>query len=200
MTVTAAQTAPDWVVAEMPAGYQNRVAEIQRLVADLQHMGQFARLLCQVGPQLAEAIRNVFVALRFEAEWITTPGPSGVSVRLEGGRHLLLHASESPEPISRKSQELAHVFHLLHEVAGDSDKVVLVTNVEPERRPADRPAPVTPDAIAFLARLGVVHVPAPTLFALWKLSLDEPDRARGQVEHLYAHDAGTFALPDSLFT
>ena len=36
---------------------------------------------------------------------------------------------------------------------------------------------------------------APTLFALWKLSLDEPDRAREQVVRLHAHEGGAFELP-----
>ena len=59
---------PEWVVAEMPAGYQNRVAEIQRLMSDLQEMGQFGSLLYQVGPELGESVRWVFAAMKFKAD------------------------------------------------------------------------------------------------------------------------------------
>ena len=44
----------------MPPGFQNRVAEIQRLMSDLHEMGQFGSLLYQVGPELGEAVRRVF--------------------------------------------------------------------------------------------------------------------------------------------
>jgi hypothetical protein len=40
-------------------------------------------------------------------------------------------------------------------------------------------------------------VTGPTLFNLWKLSLQGLDRAHKQVERLHAHDAGTFELPAS---
>ena len=71
---------------------------------------------------------------------------------------------------------------MLQDVAGDSDRVALVTNVDAERRPADRSVQLAPDALAFLTRMGASHLTGPTLFDLWKLSLQDVDRARAQVE------------------
>ena len=68
MTELVAHPGPEWVVAEMPAGYQTRLSEIQRLMADLQEMGRFARLLWDVGPPLGEAARDAFTALKFDAQ------------------------------------------------------------------------------------------------------------------------------------
>jgi hypothetical protein len=184
---------PDWVVAEMPPGYRNRVAEIQRLTADLQDMSRFGRLLCEVGAPLCEALRDLFTSLKFEAELI----PGGVAVKLDGRSRLLFHVSGDEQVVQKKSPEIAQVFQILHELADEHDRVVFVTNSEPARRPAERGAALAPDALAFLSRMGAGHVTAPTLFTLWKLSLQEPDRAREQVQRLHDHDGGTFQLPPS---
>ena len=187
----------DWVVAEMPPGYQTRVAEIRRLTADLQEMSRFGRLLCEVGARLGEAVRDVFASLKFEAELIPGPVCTGVAVKLDGRSRLLLHVSWNEQIVEKKSPEIAHVFQMLHELAGEHDRVVLVTNSEPATRPAGRAEALAADALAFLSRMGASHVAAPTLFALWKLSLQEPDRAREQVQRLHAHTGGTFQLPSS---
>jgi hypothetical protein len=71
---------------------------------------------------------------------------------------------------------LAHLFQLLQELADSDDRVVFVTNSDPETRLADRAASMTPDALTFLSRMGVAHVTAPTQFELWKQSLQETDR------------------------
>jgi hypothetical protein len=197
MTDLVAHPGPEWVVAEMPAGYQTRLGEIQRLMADLQDMGRFARLLWEVGPALGEAARDAFTALKFDAQ-IQDTSLSGVIVRLDGKRRLLLIPSAITDAIQKKSLELTQVFQTLQEVAEDSDRVVLVTNVSPERRPADRPAALTADALAFLVRMGANHVTGAALFTLWKLSLHEMERARAQVERLHAHEGGTFELPASV--
>lgn len=198
MSAFASQPGPEWVVSQMPPGYQNRVAEIQRLVADLQDMGRFGRLLWQTGPQLNEAVRDVFVALKLETELVQSSSVLGVAVRLDGQRRLLFHASAATETIEKKSAELARIFQMLHEVAEGSDRVVLVTNVDPETPPADRADAMTPDALNFLIRIGASHLPATTLFTLWKLGLQNPERARAQVERLYTPAAiGTFEIPAS---
>ncbi len=85
MTDVLTHPGPEWVVAEMPAGYQNRLTEIQRLVADLQQMGRFARLLWQVGPELGESLRDAFTALRYEAEAVPVGPTTLVTVRVDGG-------------------------------------------------------------------------------------------------------------------
>ena len=106
-----------------------------------------------------------------------------------------MHVSESDAVVQKKGAEVARVFQLLHEVADERDHVVLLTNMEPMTPPAGRGLPVSADASAFLARLGVSHMTAPTLFALWKLSLQEPERAREQVTRLHGHEGGSFDLP-----
>jgi hypothetical protein len=193
--LTSARSGPDWVRAEMPPGYQNRLEEIERLSADLETMGRFGRLLWLTGPPLSEVVLDVFAALKFNAALLPGPFSSAVAVKLDGRRRLLLQVSASEETIQKKSPELAHVFQLLHELAEDGDRVVLVTNSDPAIRPADRAPSITPDALTFLGRMGAVHVAAPTLFALWKLSLQEPDRARAQAERLHAQDGSTFQIP-----
>ena len=185
---------PDWVVAEMPPGYQNRLREIQMLMADLEVMGRFGRLLTATGGPLVESVRAVFASLSFETSALEGGGAT-IAVVLPGRGWLLVHVSEEDAVVQKKSPEIAHVFKLLHEVADDRDHVVLLTNTEPMTPPAGRGQAVTAEASAFLARLGVSHVTAPTLFALWKLSLQEAERAREQVPRLHGHEGGTFDLP-----
>jgi hypothetical protein len=198
MSELTAHPGPDWVVAEMPPGYQTRLIEIQRLMADLQEMGQFARLLYEVGPPLGEAVRDTFAALKFETELVPGTSPPGITVRLEDKRRLLLVASTATVAIQKKSPEVAQVFQVLQDVAEGSDRVVLVTNVDPLTRPADRPAPITPDALAFLVRMGASQIAGTTVFNLWKLSHQDLDRARAQVDRLHEQGPGTFELPGSV--
>jgi hypothetical protein len=198
MTDLVKHPGPDWVVGEMPAGYQNRLIEIQRLVTDLEQMGRFARLLWQVGPELGEAARDAFAAMKFEADLVPVGPAALVTVRLDGRSRLLVLPSASTAPIQKKSAEISHVFQLMQEVAEEADRIVLVTNVDPQSKPADRPAALAPDALALLTKMGASHVTGPTLFSLWKLSLEGLDRARAQVSRLHAEDAGAFELPASL--
>ena len=197
MSELVAHPGPDWVVAEMPAGYQNRLAEIQRLIADLHEMGRFARLVYEVGPALAEAMRDIFAALKLETELLQGPSATGVLAALDRKRRLLLIASDATAPIDKRSPDVAAVFHTLQDVTEESDRVALVTNVDAERRPAERSVQLAPDALAFLTRMGASHVTGPTLFNLWKLSLENVDRARAQVERLHAEAPGTFELSAS---
>lgn len=187
--------APDWVVAEMPPGYQNRVAEIRRLSEELHEMSRFARLLWAIGPELRESVRDVFTALKFDATLMDAPSDQALAVRLDAKRHLLLHVSATEGTIDKKSPEIAQVFRMLHEVAGEHDRVVLVVNGDRMQQPSDRPDYLAPDALRMIQRLGANCVTAPTLFKLWTLSGPEPDRARKFVERLYDQDGGTFNLP-----
>jgi hypothetical protein len=188
--------APDWVTAEMPPGYHNRLAEIQRLSEDLRALEPFGRLLWGAGPQLAEAVRDAFLALRFEAALIPGPASSGVTVRLDA-RRLLLHVAPSAGIIRKKSPQLAHVFQMLHESAEEADRVVLVANSDPATHPADRTEGIEPDAVTLLRRMGANFAASPTIFRLWKLSLHDQERARDYVERLHAQDGGIFLPPPS---
>lgn len=200
MTTTGPLTidlGPDWMSAEMPAGYGTRLAEIQRLTAELHTMTRFGRLLYAVGPQLAAAVRDMFGALGFETDASGASPGAGLAVSVDSWSRLLIHVASDDQPIQRKSPEIAHVFRLLHEDAEGHDHVVFVSNSEPGVRPADRQNAITPEAQEFLARLGASHVTASTLFAIWKLSLEERERAREQVQRLHKHAGGSFELPQS---
>jgi hypothetical protein len=192
------QNGPDWVVGEMPPGYQTRVLEIRRLIADLEEMSRYARLLWQVGPELASVVRDAFAALKFEAAPVNGPPVEHVAVRLDRHERLLLIPSATPTVLDKKSPELAHVFKLLQEVAGEDDRVVLVTNVDSDKRPADRPAALAPDALSLLVRLGAVHLPGAALFNLWRLSLHDLESARTQATRLHGDEPGTFEVPTSV--
>ena len=183
---------PSWVVAEMPPGYQNRVAEIERIMADLEEMGQFGRLLYEVGPELGEVVRNLFAAMKLDTAGAGTP--QGIAVQLDAKRRILFHSASATGTIQRRDSEVARVFELMHEAAEDADRVVLVTNADPSKPLEERAAALTPDALAFLTRMGAGHVTASTLFALWKQLLGDPARARAQVERLYSSPPGTFEL------
>ena len=187
---------PDWLSGEMPPGYQTRLLEIQRLSADLREMEQSGRLLWRVGDDLAESIGDAFVALGFEAE--RTPDSGSVIVKLSDRRRLLLHVSGSTDPIQKKSPELTHVFQLLNETAEAADRVVLATNTSPDIPPADRAMAVGPEALDLLQRLGVNVLTGPALFGLWRLALEEKDRARKFVDWLHEQDGGMFQVPATL--
>jgi hypothetical protein len=186
--------APDWVIAEMPPGYGTRIAEIRRLTQELEAMDQFARLLYDRGPRLAEAVHGLIRSMDVDAELVSEPPCSHVVVRLDPGRRLILHVAADEQTIHRKSAEIAHVFQILHEAADDYDRVVLVTNTDPGQRPAERSAALAADAEEFLTRMRVAHVPASAFFTLWKLSLQDRGAARQQLMYLHAHEGGTFDL------
>ena len=190
----ALELGPDWLAAEMPPGYNTRMLEIQRLSEELRTMGQFGRLLWTTGDELTDAVREAFVAMKFD---VASPPPafrSLVTVNLDSRRRLLLYVSKSEGAIEKRSPDLAHLFQMLHELAKDDDRIVLVANPDPATRPADRGAPVDDDAMKLLRRLGANLLLAPTLFAVWTLSLQDRDRARSWIERLHTQDGGPFEL------
>src|SRR5262245_57253322 len=78
----AGQSAPDWLVAEMPPGYQNRVAEIRRLYDDLHAMTRFGALLCANGSELADIIGEFLASLRLDVQRMSDSAASFI-VRLD---------------------------------------------------------------------------------------------------------------------
>jgi hypothetical protein len=179
----------------MPPGYQNRLVEIERLSKELRSLDRFGRLLWCVGDELTETVREAFIALGFEADPTPASTLASVTVRLDARRRLLLHVSATNSIIQKKSIELARVFELLHTVAENTDRVVLVTNGDPNVRPGDRPESIEPEALTLLRRLGANVLPGPTLFALWTLSFQDKERARGHVDQLHQQDGGLLQLP-----
>jgi hypothetical protein len=194
-TETLALHQPDWLAAEMPPGYRNRLEELQRLSRELEELERFGRLLCAVGPELGDAVRDMLAAL--ELDTVAAPGGNGSSivVKLDSGRRLFLYVSPSEHPVQRRSQELAHVFQIIHEQASEGDRVVLIANHSPTVRPAERRDGVDAEAVSLLKRLGANYVAGPTLFTLWSLSLQDRKRAREVFDRIHAQDGGVFVMP-----
>jgi hypothetical protein len=185
--------APEWIAAEMPPGYQTRLLEIRRLSADLHTMDRFGRVLWETGDALREAVGAVFGALKCEVE--VTAGPAGpVVVKLGDARRLLLLVSGAAGPIEKTSEELAQAFQVVQFASAD-DRVVFVGNNDPATPPPDRADPVRPDALGVLGRMGVDVVTTSTVFKLWRLSLEDQQKARQALDRLHAQDGGTFVLP-----
>ena len=192
-TQPALAQAPEWVVAEMPPGYQTRLIEIQRLSADLRAMDSIGRVLWETGEPLRDAVGAVFGALKCEVD--ATAGTAGpIAVKLGESRRLLVVVSGAAGPIQKTNEELAQAFQAVQFAAAD-DRVVLVANNNPATPPADRPDPVLPDALGVLHRMGVGVVTTATLFRLWRLSLEDQERARKALERLHAQDGGPFVIP-----
>lgn len=185
---------PDWVVALMPPGYANRLAEIQRLTAELRAMDRFASLLLETGPSLEATTREAFAAMRFEVE---TAAGGHISVKLDQRRRLLVHAAETAGTLAKKDPALERAFQLITQVAGKDDRVVILAAGDTSAPPADRPTPVTPEALELLERLGVNVVATPTLFALWSVSLQDQGRARTYLERLHGQNGGLAPTPTS---
>jgi hypothetical protein len=185
--------APEWMVAEMPPGYQTRLQEIQRLTADLQAMERIGRVLWESGPALKEAVGELFAALKCEVGPApATPGV--VSVKLGDSRRLLLLVSGAAIPVQKTSEELARAFQAVQFAIAD-DRVVFVPGNDAATPPASRPAPVLPDALGMLQRMGVGVVTTATLFGLWLLWHEDPQKARKALERLHTQDGGSFAVP-----
>ena len=184
---------PDWLVSELPPHY----AEIARQIAELRQQARayesVASVLWQTGGALTGAVAALFAALGFEAEVMGEPASFAVRVNLGEGRHLLVDIVAQEAPIDRRSPHIGRILRALQEDAGPQDRVVLVTNINPGRAPADRrDAPVAVDAVRLIQGLGANLVPTSTLFGLWKQSLQHPENARRSVMNLHAMDGGIF--------
>ncbi len=194
---TGLDAMPDWVVREMPSGYQTRLAEIQRLSADIRDMDRIGRLLWDMGRPLQQAVHDAFTALHVDVDPITPDDWSQMAVRLDGRRRLLVLVTDAESPIQKQSRTVEQVFQLVHKIAGEGDRVVLVANVDRMSAPAGRSPALAADAQALLQRLGVNFLPSPALFAVWMLSLQDQPRGRAQIEQLHALDGGIFAPPSA---
>ena len=184
---------PEWVIAEMPPGYQTRLLEIQRLSADLHALDRIGRVLWETGEALENAVGEVFGALKCGVEF--TPGAAApIAVKLDESRRLLLLVSGAAGPIQKTNEELAQAFQAVQFASAD-DRVVFVAGNDPATPPGDRPHPVLPEALDVLHRMGVDVVTTATLFRLWRLALDDQPKARQALERLHAQDGGPFVLP-----
>jgi hypothetical protein len=174
-TQQALAQAPEWMAAEMPPGYLTRLLELQRLPTDLDAMDRIGRVLWETGEPLRDAVTAVFEALKCEVD--VTPGTVGpIKVKLGESRRLLLLVSDAVGPIEKTNQELAQAFQAV-QFAAQSDRVVFVANNDPTTPPPDRPEPFLPDALGVLQRMGVDVVTTATLFKLWRLWLEDQQKA-----------------------
>ena len=194
-TETLALHQPDWLAAEMPPGYRNRLEELQRLSRELEELERFGRLLCAVGPELGDAVRDMLASVELDTVAAPAGNESSIVVKLDSGRRLFLYVSPSEHPVQRRSQELAHVFQIIHEQASEGDRVVLIANHSPTVRPAERRDGVDAEAVSLLKRLGANYLAGPTLFTLWSLSLQDRKRAREVFDRIHAQDGGVFVMP-----
>jgi len=185
--------APEWMAAEMPPGYQTRLFELQRLSADLHAMDRIGRLLWETGDPLRDTVTEVFGALKCDVD--VTPGTAGpIAVKLGDSRRLLVVVSGAASPIQKTDEALAQAFQAV-QFAGADDRVVFVANSDPATPPADRPDAVLPDAVDVLQRMGVDVVTTTTLFRLWRLSLEDQEKAQRALERLHDQDGGPFVIP-----
>lgn len=192
-TQPALAQAPEWMAAEMPPGYQTRLLELQRLSADLHAMDRIGRVLWETGEPLRDAVGALFGALKCKVD--VTPGTAGpIAVKLGESRGLLFLVSNAANPIQKTNEELAQAFQAVQFATVD-DRVVFVANNDPATPPASRPDPVLPDALGVLHRMGVDVVTTATLFRLWRLSLEDQQKARQALERLHAQDGGPFVIP-----
>ena len=189
----ALAAAPAWVAAEMPPGYQTRLLEIERLSGDLRTMDAVARVLWETGEPLRDAVGMLFAALKCEVD--PTLGPAGaLTVGLGDSHHLLVVVSGVGSQVQKTHEEVTRAFQAV-QFAGANDRVVLVVNNEPETPPSERPDPVAADALAMLERMGVDILTTGALFRLWRLQLEDQQKARKALERLHAQDGGPFAIP-----
>ncbi len=184
---------PEWVVAEMPPGYETRLSEIRRLSADLDEMDGIGRVLWEKGEPLRHAVRAVFGAVKCEVE--PAPDPAGpIVVKIGGPHRLVVLVSEAAAPLRKADEDLARVFRLV-QAAGADDRVVLVAGNDSAKAPADRPDPADPAALTMIERMGANLVTGATLFRLWRLSYEDAPKARKLLEALHAQDGGLVPVP-----
>jgi hypothetical protein len=191
--LTTRGESPEWVVPHLPP----QCAEIVRQIAALRQQAaafeRVAAVLWQSGPDLLEALRELFVALQLEVEAAGDGRPYDLKITLADGGSLLVQVVAGDQRIDRRAPVLARVLETLQGHTEEHDRVVLATNLFPDvpldRRPDDQ---VTPDAMRLIQGLGANVVPTRTLFGIWKSSLEDPAQAKRSIMNLHAMDGGMF--------
>jgi hypothetical protein len=194
MAMTGSDVQPEWVTGELPSQY----AEIARQIAGLREQAKqyetVAGVLWCTGPPLTSAVRDLFSALQFPSEEVPGGANYDLQVELDAGRRLLVEVVSSPDQgIDRRSPHIARILRALQEDAGEKDRVVLAANVfSGLPLNARRQDPVTADAMRLIQGLGANFVPTPSLFGIWKSSLQDLPQARKSIMNLYSMDGGIF--------
>jgi hypothetical protein len=193
-TGAAASTDPrEWIRAELPPAYAEIADKIEALRRDAQKYEEIAGVLWQVGEPLAAGVRDIFLALKFDATLVEHEHGQNIRVPLGNDRRLIVEVAGSREAIDRKCPAFTELLRLLQNEATDQDRLVLALNgwcdLPPDARKNDL---ITPDALKLAQRVGANIIPTTTLFGLWKLSLTNVESARQSVMKLYSHDGGFF--------
>jgi hypothetical protein len=184
--------APEWMIAEMPPGYQTRLWEIERMSAELRAMDRIGSVLWETGEPLRNTVCAVFGA--FKCEMDATAGSAGPTVvKLGDSRRLLIVVSGTGSPIRKTDEELAQAFRAVQFASAD-DRVVLVVNNDPQTAPADRLDPALPDALSVVQRMNVNLVTTATLFRLWRLWYEDQPNAQKALNRLHGQDGGLFVI------
>jgi len=193
MTVSAhvLGEAPGWMPAEMPPGYRTRLLEIERLSADLHAMDAIGQVLWTAGEPLKDAVARLFAELKCRVE--DSGGAEGpIAVTLGPSQRLLVLVSHDPGPIHKTHEAMTRAFQAV-QFADANDRVVFLAQGDAATPPADRPDPVLPDARDLLERMGVEVVTTTEIFRLWRLWLEDQQKARRALERLHAEEGGAFA-------
>ena len=187
--------APEWVNAWMPQRHVDIVAEIERLRRESEQIESLGRLLWQAGRPLEEAVRDIFLAVDFQAELTPAEPTCDVLVGLGEGKRLRVSVTGTEGNVTNKSTKIKQIFQAAQEL-GENDRIVMTGNVHRGRPVADREwlDPVSGDAMMVLKGLGVVFVTTATLFRIWTLSRENQQAATDQMGQLHAAPPGLFAL------
>jgi len=185
---------PKWVMAELPPKYQELAAQIAALMEQTREYEALAGALWQTGPPLTHAVASVFHSLKCETEMMNNGANYDLRAQLEGGQRFLVHVVGAPEPIDRKSPEIARILRTLQEDAEEQhDRVLLALNISYDLPPASRKQELaTQEALRLIQGLGANLVPTSTLFGLWKYSLHDAGGAKKSLLRLHELKGGIF--------
>jgi hypothetical protein len=185
---------PDWVTGELPAQYGEIATKIKALQEEADKYEKVAAVLWQTGTPLVLAVRDLFAALQFKTEMSESGAAShDLVVELEGDKRLLMQIVGSDEGMTRKSPHINQILRTLQDDASDKDRVVVVANTHCETPLAQRrQEPVAADALRIIQGLGANVITTPTLFGIWRYSLQDLPGARKSVMRLHAQDGGIF--------
>lgn len=184
---------PEWVASELPPAYTSLTQQIAALKQEAAKFEAFGALIWQTGQPLVRAIRDVFTAMRFDAELADAGASYDVGVQLDANRRLLLEVIGSSGALTKYSPKITQILQTIQHEATDNDRLVLVANAYSETPVRNRALePVTPDALRLILGLGANFVVSSTLFGLWKFSLQNLDEARESVFSLHKLNGGIY--------
>lgn len=191
LTLSAGQ--PDWVTSELPPRYAELAGQIAALQSEARTYEGVAAVLWQTGGLLTLAVRDLFAALQLEASLMDTGANYDLHVNLEAGRRLLVLTAGGTDPIDRKADVIGRVFATIQQEAGESDRVVVVSNAHCNTPLAARKdEPITSDALKLIRGLGANVVASSTLFGIWRYSFKDAAGARKSLMNLHTQEGGIF--------